>query len=261
MYYEDTGKGAPVVFIHGLGGDTREWALVIPELSKEIRCIAVDLRGHGQSDKPNQPYTQALFAKDAVNLLDQLEISSAYFCGESMGGYVVLKTALSYPEKVRGIILVDAAPSILEQTANIAGKWSEALLRGGLEAFVEAQVKDVFHPIFRRRHDAIVNIFRESKRVPPSETPGRINKGFQIESADFRKKLKEIKAPTLIIHGREDRIVPVENAELMHKQIPNSQLAIFPFCGHELILERPQFFVDLLLYFIENAEKTKKRAK
>jgi pimeloyl-ACP methyl ester carboxylesterase len=261
MYYEDTGKGAPVVFIHGLGGDTREWALVIPELSKEIRCIAVDLRGHGQSDKPNQPYTQSLFAKDVVTLLDQLGISGAYFCGASMGGYVVLKTALSYPEKVRGIILVDADPHISEHTVTVSGKWSEALHSGGLEALVEAQVKDVFHPIFTRRHDDIVNIFRESKRVPPSETPGRINKGFQIESADFRKKLKEIKAPVLIIHGQNDNIVPVENAELMHKQIPNSQLAIFPFCGHEPILERPQFFIDLLLYFIENTEKTKKRAK
>lgn len=119
---------------------------------------------------------------------------------------------------------------------------------------MEAQVKDVFNPIFRRRHDDIVNIFRESKRIPPSETPGRINKGFQVESADFRKKLKEIKTPTLIIHGQDDNIVPVENAELMHKQIPNSQLAIFPFCGHELIMERPQFFIDLLLYFVEKTE-------
>ncbi|WXG39508.1 MAG: alpha/beta fold hydrolase [Candidatus Freyarchaeum deiterrae] len=254
IYYEDTGEGVPVVFVDGLGGDTRDWALVIPELSKEIRCIAVDLRGHGQSDKPNQPYTQSLFAKDIVTLLDQLGIDSAYFCGASMGGYTVLKTALSYPEKVRGIILVDVAPYIPEHTVNVSGKWSEALLSGGVEALVEAQVKDVFNPIFRRRHDDIVNIFRESKRIPPSETPGRINKGFQVESADFRKKLKEIKTPTLIIHGQDDNIVPVENAELMHKQIPNSQLAIFPFCGHELIMERPQFFIDLLLYFVEKTE-------
>ena len=86
MYYEDMGKGIPAVFIHGMGGDTKEWAPVIPELSKEIRCIVVDLRGHGQSDKPDQPYTQSLFAKDVVTLLDQLGINSAYFCGFSMGG-------------------------------------------------------------------------------------------------------------------------------------------------------------------------------
>jgi len=258
MYYEDVGKGVPVVFIHGLGSDTKEWALIIPELLKEIRCIVVDLRGHGQSDKPSQPYTQSLFAKDVVALLDQLGISSAYFCGASMGGCVVLKAALSYPEKVRGLILVDSAPYVPEHTIKLSGKWAETLLNEGQEALLEAQVKDVFHPIFRRRHDEIVNIYRESKKNPPSETLGLINKGLQIEPIDYRKKLKEIKTPTLIIHGQDDKIIPVENAEFIHKQIPNSQLAIFPFCGHALLLERPRFFIDLLLYFIENTEKNKK---
>ncbi len=261
MYYEDMGKGTPVVFIHGMGGDTKEWALVIPELSKEIRCIAVDLRGHGQSDKPYQPYKQSLFAKDVATLLDQLGINSAYFCGFSMGGYVILKAALNHPNKVRGLILLGSAPYIPEHTVKVAGEWAEILLNSGLEAFVEAQVEYVFHPIFRRRHEKVVNIFRESKRIPPSETPGRINKGSQIEPIDFRKKLKEIKAPTLIVHGREDRIVPVESAELMHKQIPNSELAIFPFCGHVIIMEHPKFFVDLLLYFIEKTEKIGEKSK
>ncbi|MFB0560020.1 MAG: alpha/beta fold hydrolase [Candidatus Lokiarchaeia archaeon] len=261
MYYEDMGKGIPVVFIHGMSGDTKEWAPVIPELSREIRCIVVDLRGHGQSDKPDQPYSMSLLAKDVATLLDQLGVNSAYFCGFSMGGYVAQKAALSYPEKVRGLILVNSAPNIPEHTVKVAGKWAEILLNSGLEAFVDAQVNYAFHPIFRRRHEAIINIFRENKRIPPSETPGRINKGSQIEPIDFRKKLKEIKTPILIIHGSDDQIVPVESAELMHKQIPNSQLAIFPFCGHLLIMERPKFFIDLLLYFIEKTEKTREKTK
>lgn len=258
MYYEDVGKGTPVVFIHGLGAETKDWTLVIPELSKEIRCIVIDLRGHGQSDKPKQPYTLSLFANDIVTLLEQLGISSAYFCGTSMGGFVVLKAALSYPEKVRGVILVDSAPYLPEHTIKISGKWAETLLNEGSEALMEAQVNDVFHPIFRRRHGEIVNIYRESKKNPSSETLGLVNKGLQIEPVDYRKKIREIKTPTLIIHGQDDKIIPVENAEFMHKQIPNSQLAIFPFCGHALLLERSQFFIDLLLYFIENMEKSRK---
>jgi pimeloyl-ACP methyl ester carboxylesterase len=260
MYYEDVGKGTPVVFIHGLGADTKDWTLVIPELSKEIRCITVDLRGHGQSDKPNQPYTLSLFTSDIAILLDQLGISSAYFCGVSMGGCVVLKAALTYPERVRGIILVDSAPYLPEHTIKLSGKWAEILLNEGPEALMETQVKDVFHPIFRRRHEEIVNIYRESKKNPPPETLGLINKGLQIEPADYRKKLKEIKIPTLIIHGQDDKIIPAENAEFMHKQISKSQLAIFPFCGHALLMERPQFFIDLLLYFIENTEKNQKKS-
>lgn len=257
MYYEDVGKGTPVVFIHSLGADSKDWTRVIPELSKEIRCIVLDLRGHGQSDKPNQPYTMSLFVKDIVTLLDQLGISSAYFCGTSMGGFIVLEAALKYPERVRGIILVDSSPYLPEHTIKISGKWVETLLNDGPEALVEIQVKDVFHPIFSRRHQEIVNMYKESKKNPSSETLGLINKGLQTEPIDYRKKLKGIKAPTLIIHGQDDKIIPVGNAEFIHKQVPNSQLAIFPLCGHALLLERPQFFVDLLLYFIENTEKTK----
>ncbi|MBS7249934.1 MAG: alpha/beta fold hydrolase [Candidatus Freyarchaeota archaeon] len=261
MYYEDVGKGVPVVFIHGLGGDSKDWKLVIPELSKEIRCIAVDLRGHGQSDKPNEPYTQSLFARDVISLLNYLGIKRAYFCGASMGGYVAQKVALTYPQRVRGLILVGASPHIPEQTVKVSGKWAETLLTKGLEAFIEVQVKDVFHPAFARHHKEIIDIFRESKRVPPSEVSGLINKGMQIEPIDFRKRLREIKAPTLIIHGHDDQIVPVEYAELMHKQIPNSQLAALPLCGHLPAMERPTYFADLLLYFIEKTEKEAGRSK
>ncbi|MEM3594324.1 MAG: alpha/beta fold hydrolase, partial [Candidatus Jordarchaeaceae archaeon] len=73
MYYEDEGKGPALVLIHGMGGDSTEWAPLIPELSREVRCIAVDLRGHGKSEKPNQPYTQDMFADDVATLLDTLK--------------------------------------------------------------------------------------------------------------------------------------------------------------------------------------------
>ncbi|HMF33670.1 MAG TPA: alpha/beta hydrolase, partial [Candidatus Lokiarchaeia archaeon] len=99
MYYEDTGEGTPLVLIHGQGGDASEWSLFTPEVSKEVRCIAMDLRGHGQSDKPEQAYTQDLFADDVAALLDFLQIDKAYMCGISMGGFVALKMVLNHPEK------------------------------------------------------------------------------------------------------------------------------------------------------------------
>lgn len=255
MYFEDVGEGVPVVFIHGMGGDAREWGFVVSELSGELRCVAVDLRGHGRSDKPDQPYTMSLFAGDVTALLDRLGLNGAYFCGASMGGYVALKIALMHPRRVRGLVLVGSAPFVPEQTVRVAGEWAETLLNEGVDAFVEAQVRDVFHPAFRRRHEDALRVFRESRLAPSSETPGRVNKGMQIEPVDFRKKLREIRAPTLIIHGRDDRIVPAEYAEFMHREIPNSRLAVLPFCGHMPAMERPRFLADLLLYFVEETEK------
>lgn len=260
MYYEDVGKGPALVLIHGMGGDSTEWAPLIPELSREVRCIAVDLRGHGKSEKPNQPYTQEMFADDVAALLDTLKIDKAYICGVSMGGFVALKMALSHPEKVKGLILIDTAARIPAKSIEVGARWAKALTEKGLEAYIEAEIKDIFHPMFVRRHKDEVKKFADSMRTRDPTTVVRIQQGYAKSPLTLEKDIKKIKAPTLIIHGREDEVVPVEEAEFMHKQIPNSQIAIIPFGGHAVVLERKDFFIDALLYFIEESEKKMKKS-
>ncbi|WXG39555.1 MAG: alpha/beta fold hydrolase [Candidatus Freyarchaeum deiterrae] len=257
MYYEDTGKGTPLVLIHGMGGDTSEWSFLAPELSKEIRCIAVDLKGHGKSDKPDQPYTQDMFAEDVTALLDNLKIDKAYICGVSMGGFVTLKMALNHPEKVSGIILIDTAARIPPKAIQVGATWAKAFAEKGLDAYIEAEVKSVFNPIFTRRHPDEMKLFADSMKTRDARTVPRIQQGYMKSPLTLEKDIKKIKVPTLIIHGRDDQVVPAEEAEFMNKQIPNSQIAIIPYGGHAALLERKDFFADLVSYFIDESENKK----
>ena len=258
MYYEDIGEGPPLVLIHGMGGDSSEWSLLTPELSKEVRCIAVDLRGHGKSEKPDQPYTQDMFADDVAALLDALGVDKAYICGLSMGGFVALKMALNHPKKVRGLILIDTAARMPTKSIEVGARWAKIFAEKGLEAYIEAEIRDIFHPMFARRHKDMVNLFAESMKTRDASTIARIQQGYLKSPLAIENDIKKIKVPTLIIHGREDEVVPVEEAEFMHRQIPNSQIAIIPFSGHAALLERKDFFIDVILYFIEESEKKQK---
>jgi pimeloyl-ACP methyl ester carboxylesterase len=260
MNYEDVGKGAPLVLIHGMGGDAAEWSHLIPELSKEVRCIAVDLRGHGKSEKPDMPYTVDLFAEDVITLIEKLNIDQAYICGLSMGGFVALKIALTQPKKVKGLILIDTAARISPKSMETAGRWGKILMEKGLDAYIEAEINDIFHPMFLRRHKDEVKVFADSMRNRDPATIMRIQRGYTNSPITLDKEIKNIKVPTLIIHGKEDKVIPVEEAEFINKQIRNSQIVIIPFAGHAAILERKDFIADLILYFVEESEKKTRKS-
>jgi pimeloyl-ACP methyl ester carboxylesterase len=255
MYYEDKGKGTPIVLIHGVGGDSTEWSEVVPEMSKEVRCIAVDLRGHGKSEKPDMPYTQDMFADDVAALLDILKIDKAFICGISMGGFVAQKMALTHPDKVEGLVLIDAAARMPAKSVQVAGAWGKAFAEKGLQAYIDAEIRDIFHPMFSRRHQDAIKRFADSMKTREATTSARVTQGYMKSPPIMDKDIKRIKVPTLIIHGREDEVVPVEEAEFSHKEIQNSQIAIIPFAGHGALMERPDYFIDLILYFVQDSKK------
>jgi pimeloyl-ACP methyl ester carboxylesterase len=258
MYYEDSGKGTPLVLIHGIGGDSTEWSEVTPQMSKEVRCIAVDLRGHGKSEKPDMPYTQDMFADDVAALLDNLKIGKAYICGISMGGFVAEKMALNHPEKVDGLILIDTTSRMPAKTIQVGGAWAKAFAERGLQGYIDAEIKDIFHPIFARRHKDAIKRFADSMKTRDFKTSTRVQQGYMKSPPVLDKDIKKINVPTLIIHGREDEVVPFEEAELIHKEIQNSQIAILPFAGHGALMERPDYFIDLITYFIDESKKKTK---
>jgi pimeloyl-ACP methyl ester carboxylesterase len=257
MYYEDTGKGTPLVLIHGSPGDSTQWSTsgLVPELSKELRCITMDLRGHGKSEKPDMPYTMEIFADDVAALLDILKIGKAFVCGISAGGFVAQKLALRHPEKVDGLILIDTACRMPAKSIQVGAILAKALAEGGVQAFNEAELKILFHPMFARRHKDAIKAFEDTMKTRDAATPARVQQGYMKSPPLMEKDIKRIKVPTLIIHGREDEWVPVEEGELIHKQIENSQIAVIPFAGHGAMFERPDYFMDLIPYFIDQCKK------
>jgi 3-oxoadipate enol-lactonase len=116
LYYEETGRGQPLLFLHGLGSSGRDWELQVDAFSNRYRVITADMRGHGRSDKPHQAYSVAMFADDVRQLFGHLEIAAGHLVGISMGGMIAFQLAIDAPEMVRSMVIVNSAPELIPRT-------------------------------------------------------------------------------------------------------------------------------------------------
>jgi len=117
IYYEITGKGSPLLLIHGLGSSTRDWEMQVVFLSKHFKVITFDVRGHGKTGKPPGPYSVSLFAKDTAKLIYALNISPAHVAGISMGGMIAFQLGIDTPELIKSLSIVNSGPELILQTA------------------------------------------------------------------------------------------------------------------------------------------------
>ncbi len=265
IYYEFTrsskGKhdrfGAPLLLIAGLGYGMWMWHKMIPGLAEHVPVIAFDNRGAGQTDKPDGPYNVQMLAADTAGLLDALGIERAHVMGHSMGGFIAQELALGYPDLVDKLILsatnfggphhipvTDEAMAVLTDRS---GDPVELVKRGIAVAcapgFAEAS-PDVVEELIA---------YRLSNPVPPSQYQAQVAVGLALLEADacFEHRLKDVAAPTLIIFGEHDKVVPSGNAELLAGQLPNSTIEIIPNAGHLFPIEQPaeaaQVVVDFLV--------------
>ena len=118
LYYEITGQGQPLLFIHGLGSSTRDWEAQVSPFAANYQVITFDLRGHGRSDKPPGPYTLPLFTADTAGLLKALGLDAAHVVGISLGGGIAFQLALDYPELVKTLTIVNSAPALAGSDAD-----------------------------------------------------------------------------------------------------------------------------------------------
>lgn len=110
LHYEDYGRGMPVVLVHGLGSSIRDWEYQIPALAGRYRVVALDVRGHGRSDKPRERYSIATFSEDLVALIDHLGLVDVHLVGISMGGMIGFQLAVDHPELLRSLTIVNSGP-------------------------------------------------------------------------------------------------------------------------------------------------------
>jgi len=113
LYYDITGKGQPILLIHGLGSGARDWEMQVPLLSQYFQVVTVDVRGHGQSDKPPGPYSIPLFAADTIELIRSLDIAPVHVIGISMGGMIAFQVAVDAPEMVKSLVIVNSGPEFV----------------------------------------------------------------------------------------------------------------------------------------------------
>lgn len=238
LKFNDLGTGTPIVLIHGLGSKKEAW---IPqhELANKYRLIIPDLRGHGETEM-NEDLTVENFADDIINLLDNIDISSAFICGLSLGGIVAQELYKQRPDMIKGLILSNTtsyippifANKIINESFNLLQKGEQELVdhivtRGLYDGSYKEEARKAFH---------IRDTYIESAKAPVG--------------INYFSLLPKIKKPVLLMGGTHDSVTPSINIYLMEIFIRRVQTAIFNNTGHLSNIEKKELFNQYVSDFI-----------
>ncbi len=256
--YHDVGSGFPVLLIHGSGPGVSAWAnwrLTIPALAAGRRVIAPDMVGFGYSARPaGIRYTMDTWVAQAVGLLDALKIDQADLAGNSFGGGLALALAIRHPTRVRRLVLMGAAGVSFPLTAGLDAVWgyqpSIANMRKLLDIFAfdrslmsdelaELRYKASIQPGFQ---EAFASMFPAPRQSSVDALASR------------EEDIRALPHETLVIHGREDQVLPLSNSLTLADWIARAQLHVFGRCGHWTQIEHAARFTQLVGNFLDEAD-------
>jgi 2-hydroxymuconate-semialdehyde hydrolase len=256
--YHDAGAGAPVLLIHGSGPGVSAWANwrgVLPQLAAHRRVIAPDIVGFGYSDRPEGfAFTQESWVAHLVSFLDALELEKVSLVGNSFGGALGLWLATSYPERVDRLVLMGSAGTSFQITPGLEAVWG-----------YEPSVQNMNELLKIFAYDqALLGPDLAQLRYEASVRPGIHESYSAMFPAPRQKAVDALAVPedallalpheTLIVHGREDKVIPLSSSLLLSQLIPRSQLHVFGQCGHWTQIERCTEFVHLLRGFLPGSD-------
>jgi len=249
--FEQHGSGPPLLFIHGYPLHRQLWEGQWNALADAYQVIAPDLRGHGESESGVSPHTMQNLAQDCFDLLEKLGISaSLYVCGLSMGGYIAMAMLRLHPERIAGLILT-ATRSAADTPEGKANRDKSILLAQaqGAKPIIDSMLPRLLSPKSLESRPEIVQTAHEIMSSISVNTIIKDLLGLK-ERPDSTSLLAASAQPTLIIHGADDQIVPLAEAQTLQKTIPGAQLTILPDAGHLLNLETPGLFNAAIRQFI-----------
>lgn len=267
MVYLDVGQGPPVILVHGLGGSLWVWENQWASLSAAHRVIAVDLLGFGLSDKPEIAYTPSELVRVFRDFMDAVGVQRATLVGNSMGAGLAAGMALTYPERVDRLILIDGLPGHVRrnltsplirhtlETVALAPAWL-LKLKPGLD-WQGSVEEDLAEAVYDKSLLTPAVVARESSL---QSRPGRLYplltllKNLPLWEQGFGRQLGHIRHPTLIIWGAEDRIFPATIGWGLQTTVPGSKLVLIPAAGHLPQWERPELVNPILLEFLKLSE-------
>ncbi len=249
--YVDQGdpSGVPLLLVHGYVDSWRSFERVLPHLPESIRAIALTQRGHGDASRPLAGYRSHDFAADLAAFMDALHLESAVIAGGSSGGFVARRFAIDYSERTLGLVLL-GSPFTLQDKPEVVELWESTISR----------LTDPVDPGFVREFQQGMNarpvpdafletMVREGLKVPARVWNATFEGLLEDESSG---QLPEIKAPTLILWGDKDTIVPLSDQEKLRVAIEGSRFVVYPEVGHAIYWEEPDRVASDLAAFIEN---------
>src|SRR6266568_2806674 len=246
LHYVDAGSGSVVVLLHGLADDVGIWESVMPALAAKHRVIALDQIGFGRSDKPLLGYRAGTFVDFLDGFLNELKIDRASLVGNSLGGWVAADFALTHPERINRLVLCDAAGY---------AALSKTMDPRALSALRLASRDDIRYlgPLtFRdkRFYEDVDLAFKQRLATGDSYTVGRILDSMIRGEDVLDNRLAAIKQPTLVVWGREDKLIPLSFGERFHQEIKASRFCVIENCGHMPHVECPEKLNAVLLQFL-----------
>jgi 3-oxoadipate enol-lactonase len=234
------------------------WDLQIPALSANYQVIVYDLRGHGKSDSPDHPYSIDLLADDLHHFLPFLCLKRSVLLGLSLGGRILLKFALKYPEEARAIILAGAQSETSAEAATLLQALAEIARREGMEKATEIFSSLPLLQTLAKRHPE--RFQREKERIAKISPVGFARTCLAIARMEsLNEQLSAIKAPTLALTGEEDDPY-LPYLDLYALKIPDCKKRVIPRAGHLSNLENPEAFIEVVRSFLnglENIEKSR----
>ncbi|HEV8239476.1 MAG TPA: alpha/beta fold hydrolase [Thermoanaerobaculia bacterium] len=257
VHFEQAGHGEAVVLLHGFGGSCHAWRLVMPALARRFRVIAIDLNGFGWTQRPKDvaAYTYAGQAEMVLGALRALGIERFHVAGHSYGGGLALWLAGRHPARVRSVVLVSSVlPDYSQQLRQAWARFRTlnwllvhffVLSRAGVRRTLEVCFHDK-----RRITSELVDAYRERLLVEGVDD-AYYGLMAPVDLPVPEVALGEVQAPTLVVWGREDRVIPLQRAEAYVPQLPDAKLVVIDSCGHVALEECPQQLVAEMLPFLE----------
>ncbi|MFX0042419.1 MAG: alpha/beta fold hydrolase [Candidatus Hodarchaeota archaeon] len=261
LYYEIHGEGYPLFMLHGYGATSKVWIGQIGTLSENFKVILYDQRSSGKSDHPTEDYTLDTLVEDLKGLMDFLKVDKTHLMGQSMGGWLSQNFALKYPEKVNKLVLIGtnhkgAGLHILKDTLidlyelaktnkeEAFWKYAKLMHHRRFLKEMQADPKKKFYDLWSA--EDLIREFTNNRMNP--EDYERFEKAGSMHN--LLNRLSEIKHPTIIIGGANDKMSPKLVLDEMHEVLPNSKMEIIDNAGHHVFIEEAPKVNQLILDFL-----------
>jgi pimeloyl-ACP methyl ester carboxylesterase len=260
LHYLEAGRGAPIVLLHGLGGDGSRWGPNVEALSLDFHVFALDQIGFGQSDKPLANYHTGMLAEFLAGFLRAVNVPKASLIGNSMGAGVALYAAVHYPALVDRIILADGGGYRSPATGAPASPSTEALRRRQIQNSVtREETREFFRILFHDKSlvtdkmvdDQYAMRLRSAFAISKMQESGEKGLGSLSEA-----EVRGVRAPTLIVWGKYDELANPAGADRLERAIPGSKKVLIDNCGHMPQLERADEFNHLVRDFLGGSQAT-----
>lgn len=249
IWYQDVGRGRPLVFLHGLGSNSLSWLMTLPAFSSKFRVIAIDHIGHGRSDKPELAYKITDFVDYLEEFLSKLNLSNIDLVGNSLGGWVGARLALKRPDLVARLVLVGSAG--LEPWPELREKLENTKFAPKTTQEIRTFLSMCFYDKLRYTNQFSVMISYLVRSLDSSHsTIEKVIESAKDPSEWLNGKLDKIKAQTLVLWGEHDELMPLRFAYQFAENIPKTELKVISKCGHVPQIEKAKEFNQILKDFL-----------